>query len=133
MKHELKKSYTYEEILDMYGEEFFRRVPPRPSKQKIQTHEDFDQHHKDIYSKIVFALEQANGGFVEVWAFGSRVRGNWMLPEEDPKGGGSDWDVFTTATTLPDANMLESAGLSDIRIDFRKGGIPPKEAVRVPS
>lgn len=133
IKHTIGVNYTREEVIAMYGEEFFAPKVPRPIKPKIKDFSEFDDQHMNVFSTIARLVQDADDKPIECWAFGSRVRGDWMLPEEDPKGRGSDWDVFTTATTLPNANMLESAGLSGVRVDFRTGNIPPKEAVKIPS
>lgn len=131
MKHQIGVEYTRAQVVAMYGEEFFF-VPPRPVKPRITVFAEFDAIHQQTYLSLAEFLRKYTGHPVQCWAFGSRIAGRWMLPEEDPTGRGSDWDICTTATHVPTKNEFDAAGFSGIRIDCRGGGKPPRDAVAIP-
>jgi len=131
-KHILYKEYTSFELISLYGDGFFKRGTPRPSKPCVTDYNGFDDDHKAVYEKMSSLLATLNGSKVPAWAFGSRVSGRWMTKEEDPKGKGSDWDIFVnTGTIVPDKVVLSEFGLGNIRVDFRFGKIIPPNGVKL--
>lgn len=132
MLHRLYVEYTEQEVSAMYGDEFFKISKKRPNKPKISSFSEFDSEHQKTYLNIAKAICSSNEPPVEVWAFGSRVGGRWMEPQEDPRGLGSDWDIFTTGKNRPGPDVLYGLELSSIRIDYRMGFNPPPHAVKIP-
>jgi hypothetical protein len=129
-KHVLGVSYTRAEVIEMYGEQFVTPFPPRPSKPCVEDAAQFDENHQQTYATIAAKIQELNQDPIQVWACGSRVKGYWWTPEEDPRKRGSDWDIWTNAKTLPDKQEI-SKDLPGVRVDWTFGANPPAKAVRV--
>jgi len=114
------------------GKGFFKRSSPRPSKPIISKYAELDQNHKIVYDKLILALESVNKPGILAYAFGSRVSGRWWSKEEDPRGKGSDWDIFVeSGTAIPSKEVLSDFGLGDIVVDVRAGKILPPNGVKL--
>jgi hypothetical protein len=124
-KHSLGVTYTPAEVILMYGEDYFKRKP-RPVKPRIQDFSQFDNNHKETYTMIATKIQAVNQEPIQAWACGSRVKGYWWTPEEDPSKRGSDWDIWTNAKVLPDKKDFP-----EVRIDWTTGKNPPTHSVRV--
>lgn len=130
MTIELHTNYTVQQLLAMRDKipSVAARLPRTivAAKPKVRRFNDFDAAHRQVYRAIHEAVSLANPGErFELFAFGSRVKGDWRTDEEadgiTPAGVQvkySDWDVVSTAPNRPTDEHLAAVGLSDLRLDF---------------
>ena len=85
------RRYTSSELKALLGAEKWQEFQNRlkgPSsfgtpKKRVSRFEDFDEETKSIYLQISSLIRESNKGqAVRIWAFGSRINGNWRTREE---------------------------------------------------
>lgn len=131
---EKNKIYTAKELKELFGDNWrekigIRQIPkflvPKP---RINFFNEFDQDTKEIYVKIYNLIKQKNQNKnFNVWATGSRVKGEWKTKEESDemalkyniKPKYSDYDYISDAKILPTKQeFLEKIGVA---VDFSGG------------
>lgn len=131
---EKNRRYTVRELKELFGDNWEEKVGIKQipkfliPKTKINSFDEFDKETKQIYIKIYNIIKEKNPNQnFNVWATGSRVKGEWKTKEESDeisikyniKPKYSDYDYVSDAKIIPTKQQfLNELGVT---VDFAGG------------